>query len=66
MNQVLKTSKIMIVDDHAMIRDGLKFQLATHPDLEVCGEASTVDEAFAMAKELRPDLMIIDISCKAN
>lgn len=64
MNNLLKQSKIMLVDDHAMIREGMKFLLAAHPDLEVCGEASSVDEAMAMVKNLRPDLVVVDISLK--
>lgn len=56
--------RIAIVDDHAIVRDGLKFQLAAHPDLELCGEAEGVESGFALTKEVRPDLVIIDISLK--
>jgi DNA-binding NarL/FixJ family response regulator len=61
-----KKMKILIVDDHAMVRDGVKFQLSGHQDLEICGEAESVDDAFAMVKQACPDLVIIDISLKSG
>lgn len=56
--------RILIIDDHAMVRDGLRFQLSTHRDLEICGEAGGVDDGFALVKETCPDLVIVDISLK--
>ena len=58
--------KILIVDDHAVVRDGLTFQLSSQPDLEVCGEAESEDEALQLAKDTKPDLAIVDISLKAG
>lgn len=55
-------SRILIADDHALVRRGLKALLEGHPDWEVCGEASGGQEAIDKAKELRPDLIIMDIS----
>jgi len=55
-------SRILIADDHALVRRGLKALLEDHPDWEVCGEASGGQEAIDKAKELRPDLIIMDIS----
>ena len=56
--------KILIVDDHPMVREGLTFRILNHPDLEVCGEAASKDEAMELVKQTKPDLMIIDITLK--
>lgn len=54
--------RILLVDDHAIIRDGLKALLGAQPDMEVVGEAGDGDEAFNQAKALRPDVVVMDIS----
>ncbi len=54
--------RVGIVDDHALVREGLARILANEPDLEVCGEASTADEALALAAAARPNVMLVDIS----
>jgi len=53
---------ILIVDDHAMIRRGVRQLLSSSPAWTVCGEASSGEEAIAQAKELRADLILLDIS----
>ena len=53
---------IMLVDDHQVIRTGLKSFLQTQPDLEVVAEASNGQEAITLALETRPDIIIMDIS----
>ena len=58
--------KILIVDDHPMVREGMAMRISGQRDLEVCGEAATEDEALALAKETSPDLMIVDISLKSG
>ena len=58
--------KILIVDDHPMVRDGLAMRIRTQRDLVVCGEAATEDEALVKVKETTPDLMIVDISLKVG
>lgn len=58
--------RILIVDDHPLIREGLSLRLSTQDDLQVCGEAATEDEAIALAKTTVPDLMLIDISLKSG
>jgi DNA-binding NarL/FixJ family response regulator len=55
---------ILIVDDHPVVREGLALQIATQPDLEVCGEAEDVAGALALLESARPDVAIVDISLK--
>ncbi len=55
-------SKILIVDDHPLVRAGLRQLISDEPDFKVCGEAANVHEAVSMARETRPDLAIVDIS----
>jgi len=52
----------MLVDDHMVVREGLKSILNAHPDMEVVGEASDGREAPAMVEELRPDVVVMDVS----
>jgi DNA-binding NarL/FixJ family response regulator len=54
--------KILIVDDHALVRLGLAQLIADEPDLEVCGDACDVPEALERIRESQPDLVIVDIS----
>lgn len=60
------SARILIVDDHPMVREGLAARIATQRDLQVCGEAASEDEAVAMALETRPDLVLVDISLKSG
>jgi two-component system, NarL family, nitrate/nitrite response regulator NarL len=54
--------RILIVDDHEAVRKGVCAILSSRLDIEVCGEAVNGKEAIAKAKELRPDLIILDVS----
>jgi DNA-binding NarL/FixJ family response regulator len=53
--------RILIADDHGILRKGLRLQLEQHPGLEVVGEACDGRDAVRQAAELRPDLVIMDI-----
>jgi DNA-binding NarL/FixJ family response regulator len=53
---------ILIVDDHPLFREGLKFLISRKPSFEVVGEAGCGQEGLKMAKKLKPDLVIMDIS----
>ncbi|TAK12463.1 MAG: response regulator transcription factor [Anaerolineae bacterium] len=53
--------RILIVDDHAVVRQGLKMFLATDKDLQVIGEASNGKEAIARTAELSPDVVLMDL-----
>lgn len=59
---MVKKTKILIVDDHAIIREGLISLFKPQPDFEVVGEVGTMREAITKAIELRPDLVLMDIS----
>ncbi|HKD91875.1 MAG TPA: response regulator transcription factor [Terriglobales bacterium] len=54
--------RIVIADDHAIFRDGLRRLLATQEDFRVIGEASDGKEAIAMATDLRPDVLLLDLA----
>jgi DNA-binding NarL/FixJ family response regulator len=54
--------RILIADDHAMLRRGVRNTFQTEPDLEICGEAVDGQDAVDKVKELRPDLVILDIN----
>lgn len=53
--------RILIVDDHAVVRQGLKMFLATDPDLEVIGEAGNGQEALLSVAKLQPDVVLMDL-----
>jgi DNA-binding NarL/FixJ family response regulator len=53
--------KILLVDDHLIVRDGIKLVLQSDPSLELVGEAGNGKEAIALCAELKPDLIIMDI-----
>jgi DNA-binding NarL/FixJ family response regulator len=54
--------RIMIADDHEIVRRGVRNLLSVDPNFEICGEAADGDTAVTLAAELRPDVMILDIS----
>ncbi|MEU1537812.1 response regulator transcription factor [Actinacidiphila glaucinigra] len=53
--------RVFLVDDHEVVRRGLHDLLDAEPDIEVAGEAGTVDQALARAPALRPDVAILDV-----
>jgi DNA-binding NarL/FixJ family response regulator len=57
-----KTVRILVVDDHDIIRRGLKQLLTARPGWEVCAEAKTGREAVALAEQLKPEIVVMDIS----
>src|SRR5215469_5788367 len=54
--------RILIVDDHELVRQGLRALLASRPAWEVCGEAADGVEAIEKAAELQPDIVLLDVS----
>jgi len=53
--------RILIADDHAIVRLGLRALLESRPEWAICGEAKTGREAVEQAKRLRPDVVVMDI-----
>ena len=54
--------RILIVDDHALVRHGIRALIASNRNWDVCGEAQNDTAAHVLAKELRPDVIILDLS----
>ncbi len=54
--------KILVVDDHAIMRDGIRALLDLHDDIEIVGEASEGKEAIEKTRELMPDVVVMDIA----
>ena len=54
--------RILVVDDNEKVRDGIRLLLQSHSDWEVCGEAVDGVEAIEKYRQLRPDLLIVDVS----
>ena len=55
-------AKILVADDHEVVRQGIRMILEARPDWEICGEAENGQEAIRLASELRPDVIIMDIT----
>jgi NarL family two-component system response regulator LiaR len=53
--------RVLITDDHGVVRQGLRMFLSLDPDIEVVGEAANGQEAVAMARELKPDVVLMDL-----
>jgi DNA-binding NarL/FixJ family response regulator len=56
--------RIILVDDHAIVRSGYRRLLSAEEDFEVVGEAATVQEANALVQRVRPDVAVVDLSLK--
>ncbi len=54
--------RVLVVDDHALLRDGIRALLALHDDIEVVGEATDGREAINMVHQLSPDVVLMDIA----
>jgi NarL family two-component system response regulator LiaR len=54
-------TRILIADDHAMLREGMRNLLSQEKDFDVVGEAANGEEAVRLAKELKPDIVIMDV-----
>ncbi len=55
------TIRILVADDHPVVRDGLVAILETQPDFDVVGEASNGKEAIELSKQLEPDVLLLDL-----
>jgi DNA-binding NarL/FixJ family response regulator len=59
-------ARILIVDDHPLVRSGLRLLIDCEPDLTVCGEAANVTDAMRLLESQKPDLLIVDLSLKES
>ena len=57
-----KKVKVLLVDDHPLVREGLVNLIAQQPDLEVCGDAGNEPQALALVGTARPDVAVVDIT----
>jgi DNA-binding NarL/FixJ family response regulator len=57
-------ARVAIVDDHPLVREGLRLLISGTSDLEVCGEADSVPAALTLVRDERPDIMLVDISLR--
>jgi DNA-binding NarL/FixJ family response regulator len=55
-------TKILLVDDHPLVREGVANLIQQQPDLMVCGQAATEPLALALAESAKPDVMVVDLS----
>jgi len=53
--------RILLADDHRILREGLRSLLAQQPDMQVAGEAASGEDALTLARRLRPDVVIMDV-----
>ena len=53
--------RVLIVDDHGVVRQGLRMFLGSDPELEIIGEARDGAEALSLAQELHPDVVLMDL-----
>lgn len=56
-----KTVRIVLVDDHTVVRAGLRMLIESRPGLQVVGEAATASEALIVAREAQPDIILLDL-----
>lgn len=61
-----KTSKVLLVDDHEVVRKGLNLLITDDPGLSICGEASDAAECMMLLKKITPDMLLIDVSLGNN
>ena len=54
--------KVLLVDDHAIMRDGIRALISLHDDIEIVGEASEGNKAIEKTRELAPDVIVMDIA----
>src|SRR6185437_16507724 len=58
----MKRIRILLADDHAVVRQGFKMILGAQPDMEIVGEAGNGREALELASSLKPDLVVMDVA----
>ena len=61
MNSVSEPARLIVVDDHDFVRDGIKLMLSAEQDIRVVGEAANGREALELCRRIRPDLVLMDV-----
>lgn len=59
-------TRVLIVDDHPAVRDGLAVRISSQDDMEVCGEAANAVDALRLLESIHPDVAVIDIQLKGS
>src|SRR5688572_26775132 len=65
-NLTAQKRRVLIVDDHPLMRQGLAQLINQQPDLAICGEAEDAPQALRQASESKPDAVIVDLSLKGS
>ena len=60
----MKKLRILLADDHKMVREGLRLLIDSQPDMRVVGEAANGREVVQLARELKPDVVVMDLSSR--
>src|SRR5664279_5659170 len=58
----MKKVRVLLADDHKIVRDGLRLLIDGQPDMQVVGEAANGKEVLLQARELKPDVVVMDLS----
>ncbi|HXZ04261.1 MAG TPA: response regulator transcription factor [Ktedonobacteraceae bacterium] len=53
--------RLLVIDDHEMVREGLKAMLTTEPDFDIIGDAANAEQAYELIHRLRPDVILLDV-----
>src|SRR5512145_1567637 len=61
MRNTVDTIRVLLVDDHAIVRQGLRLMLETRPQLQIVGEAADAESALQKTRQLQPDLVLMDL-----
>lgn len=57
-----KNIRVILADDHHVVRSGIRAEIERHPDIEVIGEASNGHEAISLVRQMQPDVLVLDIN----
>ena len=65
-HEAKRATRVLIVDDHPVVREGLALRISRQPDLQVCGEAADIAEAMRAVEATNPDVAIVDIALRTG
>ena len=61
-----EATRILLVDDHSIVRQGMRMLISQEPDLVVCGEAASAHEALKAVERTQPNVAVVDLSLKES